>query len=94
LERSGRLATMPANSGLAIGVVRMKCREQNCPLNAGLISAPEVILQRRPGVPRTGQPVALAGVAVAVDDHGPGAGSWSTKIARLIHTLLPAYDIG
>jgi hypothetical protein len=56
---------------LAVGhaIVGVEGREEHGALDAGRAGACEIAIERRGGVPRSGQTVAGAGVAVAVDDH-------------------------
>ena len=50
-------------------IVGMKGRKDHRALDTGAGGPTQVLLERRRGVPGTGQAVAFAGMAVAIDDH-------------------------
>jgi hypothetical protein len=63
-----RGAHAPRHLTVSDGVVRVEGGEEHRSLDAGLRRATEVFFQWRGCVPGAGQSVALAGVAVGVDD--------------------------
>jgi hypothetical protein len=68
-EAMRRAADDRRDRGVRALVVGRKRGEQHAVRDAGIVGAPQVIAERRVGVPRAGEAVALSGVDVRVDDH-------------------------